>query len=655
MKMIALAFVALFTTTAFPDASSLDNAAAVSLGAVGLSRQSAIFDPVAMSYYRTGQLENPLVTALSANPWHVPVTMGVVQRDATMSANQPHKLAAVMSRLSPYGSRRDLLGDPSSAILSRNPSGESLAVIVQKYRDAGLITKEPQSQGLVPDDLKRAIAILLDAIFSQRRLYDTTFPNPDDLVELKRLTKSEAFNGSDPKSFGRWLNLAKDTDLNYLGAASQDLAATANAMRGLIQSAQAIGQFEWRLGTQWGEVVIQDSRQQTTNLKNILVLIDTGGNDTYLEGSDRWCSILIDGAGNDSYLSGTGYAGKAVRDADSRKNLRLAGGPGRAFFSVSVLIDESGDDLYRSAGQAFGSATFGFSYGLDVQGKDVYDTYSNSLGYGFFGIGIQDDLAGDDEYRTFTQSQGCGMTAGVGLLIDRGGNDQYHAEDKVIDFPSPQSAEHNVSMSQGAGYGLRYDYLFGNSLAGGFGTLFDLGGSDFYSSGVFSQGVGYWMGMGVLWDREGEDQYESVWYGQGAGAHFGIGFLEDEEGDDEYIGLMNMTQGAGHDFSLGFFVDHAGNDKYSSGSLALGAGNANGFGAFFDLVGNDQYQVSGSNQFGKAVESPEGSLRKYALTLGIFNDGGGNDQYLGDSGVRNGAKRVLGENSRGALGVFWDQ
>lgn len=582
--------------------------------------------------------------------------MNVTERDVQLSNGQPHKLLAAASRLTPFGSRRDLLADPSAAYLGVHKDGSALGRVIERYRSAGLLTGEAKSEGLVPDSAKQAVAILMDCALAQRPLYNATFPDANRMNRLKTLTKAEAFNGSDAVTFSEWLNLVKGTEMSYLVAGSQDLAACVNAVRALIESSEIIGNFEWKVGTKWGDVVIQDSRTQTVNLTTTFLVIDLGGNDVYIGGSSNWCSILIDANGKDSYLSDAGYKGKAVRLGASRAQQRLESGPGRGYFGIGIIADLSGDDLYTSAAQAFGSATFGVSYLLDVEGNDIYDTYTNSLGYGFFGLGIVEDLVGDDDYRVFTQGQGCGMTNGVGWLVDRKGDDEYIAEDEILDFKSPQTATHNVSMSQGAGYGIRLDYLFGHSLSGGFGFLFDLDGTDRYSAGVFAQGAGYWMGFGGLWDRNGDDTYNSVWYGQGSAAHFAFGYLQDDDGSDIYVGTTNMTQGAGHDFSLGMLIDSAGNDHYSNNSLALGGGNANGFGVFVDLAGDDRYNAPGQAVLGQANESPEGSLRSLSLGLGLFIDGKGNDSYQSSSKyARNGAKNTIRTNDTGAVGVFWDQ
>jgi hypothetical protein len=260
-----------------------------------------------------------------------------------------------------------------------------------------------------------------------------------------------------------------------------------------------------------------------------------------------------------------------------------------------------------------------------MQGDDVYDAYTDSQGFGRCGTGMLLDMAGSDRYSGFSQVQGCGLVKGVGILADATGNDIYVANDEIIDFPSPQSANNNISMSQGAGFGVRADFSDGHSMGGGLGVLYDGAGNDTYTCGVFGQGVGYWQGIGALFDIDGDDVYHGAWYVQGASAHFAIGYLEDIAGNDKYTATMNMAQGAGHDFSIGYLIDRAGNDSYTAPNLSLGAGNANGIGVFVDLFGNDIYDTRGTT-LGR-VNPTDTGIRAMAFSLGLFIDLGGIDTF----------------------------
>ncbi len=196
-------------------------------------------------------------------------------------------------------------------------------------------------------------------------------------------------------------------------------------------------------------------------------------------------------------------------------------------------MDADGNDQYQSAGfYSDGCGYAGVGLLMDGGGNDAYDVIGSGQGFGRFGIGILADAGGNDTYHAYVCSQGCGMTRGLGLLADFMGNDQYIANDTDIRYPSPQSPEHNASMCQGAGYGLRRDYIDGHSLPGGVGMLLDGAGDDHYSAGVFAQAVGYWYAIGILDDRAGNDLYQAVWYGQSATAHMGFSYLCEGGGDD---------------------------------------------------------------------------------------------------------------------------
>lgn len=661
----SLAAILCTTSLVTTQFESLDNAVNVSLGVGGLQTHTAQYDPVALSFYRKGHFSQPVIDELAKNLWKTPALMSISQRDAILVTGKPHALIATASRLTTFGSRRDLMGDPSQTYVTRNANGLSLDAVIGKYRAQGLLTSEPKMGGIVPDEIKRAAAIILDCALDNYSLYKASFSNPTLTEELRTLTTAEAYTGSDPIKFDRWFRLAQTMDVSYVVAASQDLAAAANTAKDIAAASKPIGGFTWSVSTKWGDIILSDGSETTHNNTPILLVIDLGGRDTYIncptqKTAAQWLSIVIDLDGDDFYLSDLGYKTKPVKEGATRSAQRRLAGPGSSMFGITLLLDSNGNDLYRSAAQSFGSANFGVSYLHDAGGDDVYDSYTNSQGFGMFGIGILEDEKGADQYSTFQYSQGCGLPAGIGWLIDRRGNDIYIAEDAQLDFPSPQTAEHNVSMSQGAGYGIRLDYLNGHSLAGGFGMLFDLEGNDKYSAGVFGQGVGYWMGLGALWDRSGNDTYTGVWYVQGSAAHFATGYLQDDDGDDQYTALINMSQGAGHDFSFGMLIDSLGNDIYKGASLAMGAGNANGIGAFFDLSGNDKYTAIGSAVLGQANESPEGSLRKLSLCLGLFFDQKGDDQYTtqathAKNGGRTAQKSANSGSNQGTIGVFWDQ
>ncbi len=644
--------------------ASLDNALTLVLGTAGLTQATARFDPAVLGYYREGSFGSGYVDGCMQDPWSLPFMMEVVQADSVLAAGQPYRMVALASRLTMNGSRRDLLGNPAQGPIDRGMALGSMAAVVVKLRQKGWVTGSVPDLTNVPVEVQRAAAIVLEAALENESYVSAAFGSEATKARLAQLVNAKAHEGANPLLYREWLAKNGDVDLAFLFAGGQDLAAAVSAATGQARQVDPARKYSWKLDTTYGQILLRGGADETTADAAVLVCIDTGGNDTAINvptqrAEGQWLSVWIDTAGNDFYVSDKAGLDKPVSAWPNRAGLVGKHGCGSARFGITFLVDTQGNDVYRSAAEAFGSATYGLAYLLDEAGDDTYDCYANGIGFGTMGIGIVEDLSGTDKYNGFTQVQGVGLVGGVGWVVDRAGDDTYVAEDKVLDFPSPQTAEHNVSMSQGAGNGTRLDYVNGRSLAGGVGLLFDLRGNDSYSCGVFGQGCGYWMGLGGLWDAEGNDRYQGVWYVQGSAAHFAAGFLRDDAGDDVYVATTNMSNGAGHDFSIGFFIDGAGSDSYTAGSLSLGAGNANGFGIFADMLGSDSYTSVGTT-LGRANETPQGSLRKAALCLGLFYDGEGNDTYqAGGSGRANNERSSSKEAGRGrdkgAVGIFYDR
>ncbi|HCM74238.1 MAG TPA: hypothetical protein PLS15_02205 [Fimbriimonadaceae bacterium] len=655
---LPLAMVASTSVANAPSLSDWDAA----LGAVGLNTQTARFDPSMLSFYREGEFAMPIYEGLMGNPWNAPFLMDMHRRSLTVTVSNPLETVSVVSRLAGIPSRRELLGDPIVGAKTRAAAPGALAAILNTYRQQGIITGNVPSLDAVPADAQRATALMLDVLLTSQRFRAAALADINDIpAAYTRASRPEG--AYDPVESARSRQLDRRIDRRYLAAAGQDLAAATEAAHLLMRTVDPQAQFRLEIPTKWGAIIVGGAGNDTYGGEPILLVMDTSGDDTYINApatlSDQnWASISVDIRGKDKYVSDTALLTTEIAQWASRNAARGQAGPGGAVLGVTMLLDGEGDDLYRSHRMGLGGAVYGVSLLRDLAGKDTYDSYGDAQGFARAGAGILEDADGDDTYTGFIQVQGVGLTLGAGLLLDRSGDDRYTANDEVIDFPSPQTSEHNVSMSQGAGNGVRRDYLGGDSLAGGVGVLMDQGGNDEYSCGVFGQGVGYWMGAGLLWDQMGNDKYTGQWYVQGAAAHFAVGILEDGGGRDTYNGFLNMSQGAGHDFSVGALFDYAGSDAYSASPLSLGAGNANGIGIFFDAEGDDTYNAQGT-ALGNVNPAPVGSLREQALSLGVFLDFGGTDQFPAAvphavDGSRKGTFVRRGEpEPTGQYGVFW--
>jgi len=369
----------------------------------------------------------------------------------------------------------------------------------------------------------------------------------------------------------------------------------------------------WTWNTPIGTVKIGGSGYDAHTSGEYLLILDPGGNDTYncQAGGNASLSnpfsICIDLAGDDAY--------------SNQGNWNYSQGAGRV--GVGVLWDVYGDDDYQNFRFCQGFGHWGVGVLLDSAGNDSYNSDGCSQGSGYYGIGMLIDEWGGDTYNCYQYSQGFGFVKGWGLAYDQEGNDKWVANDTDIKYPSPQTSEHNTSMSQGQGFGLRWDDQ-PVWQSGGQGILFDHAGDDQYSCGVFGQACAYWFGTGIVADYGGTDSMYGIWYVQSGAAHYGTSFLINKgQANDTYQCTMNVSQGGGHDFSNSFFLEEGGNDVYTSPGISLGAGNECGTGVFVDYSGNDTYHNTAGNSMGQGAFSdgrPRGSW-------GVFLDLGETESY----------------------------
>jgi hypothetical protein len=378
-----------------------------------------------------------------------------------------------------------------------------------------------------------------------------------------------------------------------------------------------IGDLSITIPTPIGDILINGSRDDIyPSDKTPFLVIDFGGNDKYYfnssaKGKIQPISIIIDLQGDDIYQN-------------ENDQLPSFGG---AIFSYSFLFDYNGNDLYKGKNVTQGAGFYGVGVLYDGGGNDSLFSRALSQGAGDFGIGILINIGGSDYYSSYQQSQGYGYIKGCGILIDDDGDDRYLVNDSDIVYPSAQSSKHNSSYSQGMGRGKRADFLDGNSLAGGVGILIDKTGNDTYQCGVFGQGCGFWFGTGILSDISGEDNYSGACYVQGCGVHNAVSVLLDNAGNDTYQALLRMAQGVGKDLSISYFIDGGGNDHYIAPSTSLGVGQANGIGIFWDKAGDDIYEVKDDYALGFSEILSKRYLRQNMFSLGLFLDGAGEDIY----------------------------
>jgi hypothetical protein len=600
----------------------------IALQQVGLTRETMKFDYKEMSNFGGDEFSLPLFHTLHSEPFKIPDYLDYLRKVIKEKPESLHHLVVFSNLRLGCGVRRGVydFNNPVPEFYKRGATENPLFdAVVSLHENAEVELSEQERSELksraekVPPTVGLQAAVIIRALtdslaWRDLALYEAmgSFDMEDMYRQVTRMVTSEEEHFS-----GEIYRLIKAVDYKYLYSGAEDLALAVDAACDSLAAFNENVTFSFEYDTPLG--VISLNGVQTNHYaedRNYLLIIDTGGDDTYRGGAATLCfshpySVLIDLDGKDKYICGS----------DQKPSF------GGGVFGYAYLVDLRGDDDYSGINLSQGSGLFGVGILLDKSGDDTYSAYTSSQGSGAFGIGLLSDLSGDDSYYCFTTSQGYGFTKGLGLLIEMRGDDNYVAEDTKIDFPSSQTKEHNSSLAQGVGFGRRADISDGHSLGGGIGILLDNEGKDSYSAGLFAQGCAYWYAIGLLADEAGDDEYRGIWYVQGSGAHFGLGILNDVRGNDHYIATMNMAQGAGHDFTLGYLLEEEGNDVYDCPNLSLGGGNANGIGIFWDKRGDDTYNPSGQITLGRANIGSSGYLRDHLLCLGLFLDTGGNDTY----------------------------
>ncbi len=340
-----------------------------------------------------------------------------------------------------------------------------------------------------------------------------------------------------------------------------------------------------------------------TYTQDFLLLIDVGGDDTYLNNAGgasslglRPASALADFLGADQYKSGRG-----------------GGINGGGFLGSGVLVDGLGADAYVAAnGGTNGGGTIGTGLLLDTLGHNSFSAGSAGANGGAVlgGVGMLiDPISATSASASDSGTNGGGAIGGLGFLLGGWQASNYSA---------------GGSGTNGGGFW------------GGVGFLFDPLGGDGYSAG--SQGtnggagaldiVGTFPvfivetgGVGFLFDVSGTDTYSGGSQGVNGGGHAGAGMLTDAGGADSYVAGSHGVNGGGNG-GVGFLADVGGSDTYSG--AGPGANGAGGFGSgmLIDATGSDI--ISGS---GTGASNGEG-----AFGTGALIDGGGNDRYTGGNG-----------------------
>lgn len=343
-------------------------------------------------------------------------------------------------------------------------------------------------------------------------------------------------------------------------------------------------------------------------------IIDLGGNDKYTNnagGALESIAVCIDHSGNDDY------------NTPDRKYVQ-----GFGFLGAGFLVDLAGNDKYIAKHFSQGAGIMGVGAIWDKSGDDIYSAHGFVQGAGVFGLGMLMDSSGEDLYDCATLGQGGATTLGLGILNDLSGDDRYQL---WIDTTKDNLG--SAGYGQGGALSFRhYPWLGKLTSYGGVGMLVDKSGNDRYRTGGWcDQGGSYIMSLGALYDGGGNDHYTAN-TGQGSGIHITNAILIDKDGNDVYDGGFR-TGGSGSDRSPGFLIDYKGNDIYTASSSCYGTGcKPFSCSLMIDYEGDDKY--IGPNPVDKITmnnwESFGGVWPEsvpYLWPYAIFLDLGGDDDY----------------------------
>ncbi len=577
-------------------------------------------DPFRILSSRGAARHSPFFRRLISQPLGAPYRVGVWESQFRQRSDSVHRMMLYTSSLIGADIVRGYFGNPLAALdaeLVR--SSDPLAFALEKLADASgdpdfRPTLPPTDE--LPEPLRFEVARVICAISSAEQFRQRALRNMPEGLDEWQLMEQVLSNKSPGFDLPDWRLAAEDVELEALFAGMFDLIIAYEDFNDYLSTADEVAQVHWSLETPLGLIMINtlDQSDEYILTDAPLLAVDTAGDDLWTitgYSADQNISLVMDSQGDDTYESGE-FPGFGV-----------------GVLGYGVLVDESGDDVYRGDLLNTGASVFGASLVVDRLGDDRYESGAYSQAYAIVGSSLLVDLEGDDKYTSIVYSQASAESMGSAVLFDDGGNDEYLLSNEPLIRPSAQSAAHNASMGQGTAAGFRASMIDGRSLAGGVAVLMDSSGDDKYTGSVFCQGSGYLESVGLLIDGDGADEYRGVWYAQGAAAHSAFGGLLDRGGEDDvYFVQLATSIGTAHDFSGAFLYDEGGNDNYEAEGLAIGAANQNSTALFVDESGDDRYNIRAKGVgLGAGKQRQWGTMREVQPNVGFFFDLGGADRY----------------------------
>jgi len=538
-------------------------------------------------------------------------------------------VAAARRRASPLPAVLEALGDavgrevkPADApdVPQLQSTADVAAFLTRLVQDAAALSAEAVSA--VPEAQRPATFAWPDTML---KTFGPQLPFNQQTQPLLHNDRAFCVSGARQVDWSRMTAAARTLAVLAEPKVLDALAAATRTSRPLAEPGLGVtGDVLYRADTAQGLVLIGGPGDNAYNVDGpVALILDVGGKDAYAgrvaasSGAGRPNGVVVDLAGDDTYACS-----------------RLGLATGR--LGVGLLVDRAGDDTYRLAHGSGGAGLAGIGVLMDIQGDDTYVGTRYTQGVAFAGIGLLLDLAGADKHTSHSHAVGFAGPAGVGAVVDVGGDDAYQCGGKVPsgynkpDTKPDDPAFQYTAFGLGAGMGRRVlssdAKHHAYALAGGLGMLLDLAGNDKYTSSNFSQGCGYYFGVGLKRDLAGDDEHGAARYGHASAAHFGVGLFVDDRGRDVYASTgPTYNAGCAWDHSVCLFVE-AGEDADTyrfTRSAGPGRADIHSWGAFADLGGGDRYVLK--RNVGQASRGG----------LAVFYDHAGTDTYdLGGKHVK---------------------
>ncbi|MEZ5337381.1 MAG: PKD domain-containing protein [bacterium] len=528
----------------------------------------------------------------------------------------------------------------------------------------------------VPEDFQRALARLIIAI-RKAKPYHEAFMDPANTVMFGEITglttppegwPQATFNDSlhmvlnNPAVESNiynitpgnvWLQngyLPVNFDYEDLFQGAAVLTHALDEFHAFLDGWTPGASFDFQIRTSLGDIRVTGDGDDVINLPDwdggtengfYLLQVDIGGNDDYhchAGGNAALANpiaICIDYAGDDEYfrLDDPDNVDRTAVLSDDDTHQQ---GSGR--LGYGLLLDLSGNDSYDAVRLSQGCSNFGVGILCDVSGNDSYGVEAMGQGASLVGIGALLDLDGMDNYGCVSRSQGFGSYRGIGILSDRGAdNDNYSAE-TAGDPGKPEYGDGLggvVNFAQGCSLGklpsgdATVDPVV---VSAGLGLLCEDGGTDTYSAAVFAQAVAFFEGTGMLLELGGSDSYSGDRFCGSVGALRGAAMLWDRNGADQYTYTGIGCLALGQDYTLAWLLDGAGDDTYQSDNGCMATGIRNSFCYMIDYAGADSYTILNvpvRAGLGAAyIDELDPGDRDVTPTLGLFVDiGPGSDSY----------------------------